>query len=73
MRIIRGLEHLSHEEGLRVLSVGVVHLREEKVQGDFIASFQYLKESYRKTGERYSIRECQDRARNNSFKLEEIR
>ena len=70
-KMIRGLEHLPCEDGLREL--GLFSLEMRRHQGDLIATFQYLKGAYRKDGEGLFIRECSDRTRGNVFKLKEGR
>lgn len=61
------LEHLSYEDRLRKL--GLFSLEEKRLQGNFIAAFQYLYRAYKKAGEEFLKRECSDRTMGNSFKL----
>jgi len=69
--MIRGLEHLSYEERLKEL--GLFSLEHRRLQGDLIATFQYLKGIYRKDGENIFIRVCCNSTRSNGFKLKEGR
>ena len=43
------------------------------LQGDLIAAFQYLKEAYKKDGDRLLSRACSNRTRGDGFKLKEGR
>ncbi|KAK4830601.1 hypothetical protein QYF61_012027 [Mycteria americana] len=53
-KMIRGLEHLCSEEGLRGL--GLFSLEKRRLWGDLIAAFQYVKGAYKKDGERLFAR-----------------
>ena len=69
--MITWIEHLSSEERLREL--GLVCLETRRLWGDLIAAFQFLKEAYKKDGDKVYRRACCDRTRGNSFKLKEDR
>ena len=62
MEMIRGLEHLLYENRL-----GIFSRANEKLRGDLIAAFQYLKRAYRKAGEGLFIRARINRMRGNGF------
>ena len=64
-KMIRGLEHFSCENRLREL--GLFSLEKKKLWRDLIASFQYLKEAYRKAGKGFFVMECCDWTRSNVF------
>jgi len=70
-KTIRVLEHLSYEDGLREL--GLFSVEKGRLQGDLRAACQYLKEVYRKDGDRLFSRACCYRTRGNGFKPKEGR
>ena len=65
--MIRGLVHLCCEE--RLGELGLFSLEKRRMWGDLIADFQYLKEAYKKDGDRLFSRACGNRARGNCFRL----
>ena len=67
--MIHGMEHPSYEE--RLTEMGLFSLEKRRLQDDLIVAFQYLKQHYRKEGDRLFSRICGDRTRGNGFKLKE--
>jgi len=53
--------------------LGLSNLEKQKLQGDLIVAFQYLKEANKKDGDKLCRRACCDRTRGNCFKLKESR
>ncbi|KFQ26871.1 hypothetical protein N332_14871, partial [Mesitornis unicolor] len=70
-KMIRELEHRPYKDTLREL--GLFSLKKRRSWGDLIASFQFLKVSYRKLREGLFTRAGSNKMRWNSFKLEEGR
>ncbi|GAB0187583.1 hypothetical protein GRJ2_001223600 [Grus japonensis] len=70
MKLIRGLEHLSYEDRLRV---GMVQPGEKAALGRPYSSLPVPKGTYRKAGEGLFTRSWSDRTRGNGFKLKEGR
>jgi len=69
--IIRGMEHLRCEE--RMSKLELLSLEKRRLWEDLIVVFQYLKEAYKKYGDKPFSRACCDRTRGNGFKLKEDR
>jgi len=69
--MIGELERLSDEERLRELRL--FSLEKRRLQGDLVAAFQYLKEAYKKDGDKLFSRAYYNRTRGNGFKLRESR
>ncbi|KAJ7395990.1 hypothetical protein BTVI_149505 [Pitangus sulphuratus] len=67
--MVRGMEQLCWEE--RLGEMGLFSL--EKLQGDLIVAFQYLKGADKKDGEKLFTRVWSDRPRRNGFTLTEGR
>ena len=65
------MEHLSYEERLRELRLFSLEKRIRSPGMYLIAAFQYLKGTYKKSGERLLTRTCSDRTRGNGCKLKE--
>jgi len=57
----------------RLRELGLFSLEKRRLEGDVIATCQYLKSTYRKAEEGLFIRACSDWMIGNTFKLEENR
>jgi len=69
--MIRGLEHLSCEDRLREL--GLFSLEKRRLWGDLIEALKYLKEAYKKDGDKQFSRACCNWTRGILFKLKQGR
>ena len=69
--MIQEMEHLSYEYRLR--EMGLFRLEKRRLHVHLRVAFQYLKGSYREEGDRLFSRVCDDKTRENGFKLKESR
>jgi len=51
----------------------LLSLEKRRLQGDFIAGFQYLKRAYKTDGDKLSSKSCCDRTKGKGFKVKEGR
>jgi len=65
--MVRRMVHFSCEDRLREL--GLFSLEQRRLQADLTAAFHYLKQVYKKDGDKLFSRACSDRTKGNGFKL----
>ena len=70
-KMVKGLEHLPYEEGLKELRFFILEKR--RLWGDLIVPFQYIKGALKKDGERLFTRARCDKRNGNSFEVKEGR
>ena len=68
--MIKGLDQLSYEEGLKEL--GLFILQKRKFWGDITVAFQYIKRACKQEGDHLSTGSDSDRTTGNGFKLKEV-
>ena len=66
-KMIREMEHLSYEDMLREL--GLFNLGKQRLWGDLIEAFQYLKGAYKQEEDQLFSQSGSDRTRQNGFKI----